>query len=85
MKENSLSTFQLDITLETGYENTFYPRGTLSFIRFLLISDLYTGFLSQLRAKLRDWAVRPVRAGCYSWAALYLIDSKTLYKTICII
>ena len=25
-------------------------------------------------AKLRDWAVRPVRAGCYSWAALSLID-----------
>ena len=38
-----------------------------------------TGFLSQLRAKLRDWAVRPVRAGCHSWAALSLIDSKTLY------
>ena len=30
-------------------------------------------------ARLRDWAVRPVRAGCYSWAALPLIDSKTLY------
>ena len=37
-----------------------------------------TVYLSQLRAKLRDWAVRPVRAGCYSWAALCLIDSKTL-------
>ena len=33
-----------------------------------------TGFLSQLRAKLRDWAVRPVGAGRYSWAALSLID-----------
>ena len=32
-----------------------------------------TGFLSQLRAKLRYWAVRPVRAGCYSWAALWFI------------
>ena len=39
-----------------------------------------TGFLSQLGAKLRDWAVRPVRAGCYSWAALSFIDSETLYK-----
>ena len=25
----------------------------------------HTGFLSQFRAKLRDWAIRPVRAGCY--------------------
>ena len=33
---------------------------------------------SQLRAKLRDWAVRPVLACCYSWAALSLIDSKIL-------
>ena len=39
-----------------------------------------TGFLSQLRAKLRDWAVRPVGAGCYPRAALSLIDSKTLYE-----
>ena len=42
----------------------------------------YTGFLSQLGAKLRDWAVRPVRAGCYSWAELSFIDSKTLYTYI---
>ena len=34
---------------------------------------------SQLGANLGDWAVRPVRAGCYSWAALSLIDSKTQY------
>ena len=33
---------------------------------------------SHWRAKLRDWAVRPVRAGCYSWAALPVIDSKTV-------
>ena len=32
-------------------------------------------------AKLFDWAVRPVRAGCYSWAALSLIDSMTLYMS----
>ena len=33
-------------------------------------------------AKLRDWAIRPVRAGCYSLAALSLIDSKTLYVVV---
>ena len=26
-----------------------------------------------------DWAVKPEWAGCYSWEALPLIDSKTLY------
>ena len=31
---------------------------------------------------MRDWAVRPVWAGCYSWAALSLIDFKTLYIQI---
>ena len=31
--------------------------------------------------KLRDWAVRPVGAGWYSWAALSLINSKTLYMS----
>ena len=37
--------------------------------------------LESFRAKLSDWAVRPVRAGRYSWAALSLIDSKTMYST----
>ena len=43
---------------------------------------IHTGFLSHLRAQLRNWAVRPVRAGCYSWVALSLIDSMTLYSGI---
>ena len=30
---------------------------------------------------MRDWAVRPIWASCYSWAALFLIDSKTRYST----
>ena len=34
---------------------------------------------SHLGAKLRDQAVRLIRDGCYSWAALSLIDSNTLY------
>ena len=42
----------------------------------------YTAFFSQLRAKLRDWAVRPVRAGCYSWAALSFIDSRPCIELI---
>ena len=38
-----------------------------------------TGILSQIRTKLRDWAIWLARAGCYSQAALYSNDSKTLY------
>ena len=48
--------------------------------------NILTGFcvvlylvLESLKARLHDWSVRPVRAGCYSLAALPLIDSKTLY------
>ena len=37
-----------------------------------------TGILSQIRTKLRDWAVWQARAGCYSQAALSSNDSKTL-------
>ena len=41
-----------------------------------------TGFLSQLGAKLRDWTVRVIQGDLgYSWAALSLIDSKTLYAS----
>ena len=32
----------------------------------------YTGYLSQLRFKLRDWAVGPERAGCYPWGSIVL-------------
>ena len=39
-----------------------------------------TGVLSQLRVMLHDWAARPVRDDCYSWAAVSLIDSKTLWQ-----
>ena len=35
---------------------------------------------SEGRAKLRDWAVWPVRAGCYSWSALSFPHSKPLYR-----
>ena len=38
-----------------------------------------TGISSQIRTKLRDWAVRQARAGCYCPAALSSNDSKTLY------
>ena len=40
---------------------------------------LCTGFSSEIRTKLRDWAVGQVGAGCYSWAALSSNDSKTRY------
>ena len=37
-----------------------------------------TGISSQIRAKLRDWAVWQARAGCYSQAVLSSNDLKTL-------
>ena len=40
---------------------------------------LSTGISSQIRTKLRDWAVWQAKAGCYSQAALSSNDSKTLY------
>ena len=39
-------------------------------VRHCNMSKINTGYLSQSRAKLRDWAVRPIRAGWNSWAAL---------------
>ena len=40
-----------------------------------------TGTSSEIRTKLRDWAVGQVGAGCYSWAALSSNDSETLYRS----
>ena len=40
----------------------------------------YTGISSQIRTKLRDWAIGQARAGCYSQAAMSSNDSKTLYR-----
>ena len=42
---------------------------------------LCKGILSEIRTKLRDWAVGQVGAGCYSWAALSSNDSETLYRS----
>ena len=43
-----------------------------------------TGIFSKLRAKLCDWAVRPARAGCYSWAELsFSISCFVAYKIAC--
>ena len=53
-----------------------YARGTSRHV-IVFVVLLYRVFES-IRAKLRDWAERPVRAGYYSWAVLSLIDSKTL-------
>ena len=44
------------------------------------ISILHTEISSEIRTKLRDWAVSQARAGCYSQAALSSNDSKMLYK-----
>ena len=40
---------------------------------------LYTGFLSEIGTKLRDWAVGQAGGSCYSQAALSSNDSKTRY------
>ena len=40
---------------------------------------------SQIRTKLRDWAVRQAKAGCYSRAAMSSKDSKTLHDQLCFI
>ena len=40
---------------------------------------MYTGFLSEIGTKLRDWAVGQAWGSCYSWAASSSNDSKTLY------
>ena len=40
--------------------------------------SLPTGILSEIRTKLRDWAIWQARASCYFQAALSSNDSKTL-------
>ena len=45
------------------------------------LEDDITGISSEIRTKLRDWAVWQARAGCYTQAALSTNDSKTLYTT----
>ena len=42
--------------------------------------NLNTGVSSLLRAKLCDWAARPLWAGCYYCEALSSTDLKTRYK-----
>ena len=58
------------ITLGASISDVCIGRGALKVLN--------TGTLSQIRTKLRDWAVWQARAGCYSQAALSLNDSKTL-------
>ena len=43
------------------------------------ILNCFTGFLSEIGTKLRDWAVGQAWGSCYSWAAVSSNDSKTLY------
>ena len=45
----------------------------------VMTGKVCTEILSQIRTKLRDWAVRQARARCYSRAALSSNDSMTLY------
>ena len=63
-------------------------RAPLSSLHSLLFSvdmhevGIHTGISSQIRTKLRDWAVGQARAGCYFQAAMSSNDSKTLYMPI---
>ena len=52
--------------------------------REIMIYDILTGISSEIRTKLRDWAIWQARAGCYSQAALSSNDSKTLYMHLCL-
>ena len=45
------------------------------------VGAVSTGISSEIRTKLRDWAVLQARACCYSQAAMSSNDSKTLYLT----
>ena len=44
-----------------------------------LATSFTTGFSSEIRTKLREWAVGQAGGSCYSRAALSSNDSKTLY------
>ena len=54
-------------------------RDTLQFSITPSFLGHHTGISSEMRTKLRGLAVWQARAGCYSQAALYSNDSKTLY------
>ena len=56
-------------------------RGSVDVPKQALLELEPTGFSSEIRTKLRDWAVGQVGAGCYSWAALSSNDSETLYRS----
>ena len=45
----------------------------------ILYAMIHTGISSEIRTKLRDWAIWQAGVGCYSQAALSSNDSKTLY------
>ena len=56
-------------------------KGGESDIRSCLVSLVgCTGISSQIKTKLRDWAVGQGRAGSYFQAAMSSNDSKTLYS-----
>ena len=46
------------------------PIGIHDSFHWIMLMVLITGISSQMRIKLRDWAVWQARAGCYSQAAL---------------
>ena len=60
-------------------QSLYWARNSHFFDFIQLVNHHLYRDLSQIRTKLRDWAVWLARAGCYSQAALSSNDSKTLY------
>ena len=55
-------------------------RGSVDVPKQALLELEPTGFSSEIRTKLRDWAVGQARGSFYSQASLSSNDSKTLYS-----
>ena len=64
----SQRVMQLQKRRERAQEEIEFKRKKLA--DELKLDKASTGILSEIRTKLRDWAVRQARADCYSQAAL---------------
>ena len=71
----------LHLLANLGFVNAMFSSETNSpnTPHYPLRKTAYARISSQIRTKLRDWAVRQASACCYSQAALSSNDSKLLY------
>ena len=65
---------------EGGRDRGFYVWHIGNLLCHHLMQGTTSGIASQIRNKLRYWAVGPARGSCYSQAALSSNGSKTLYS-----